>query len=378
MLIFKVWKNIQFCWEKTPTKILNIWGNLNHFIDTCKTRKKKNFWGESVSFGHETVWGIYELGWGRSWLKAKAEAWVHSRPRIPCVPGELTWNHWSCLQLSVKQVLEALIQKSTSADFKRKFNQRVFIFRMKWSSGMKALLKGDVSTALYRARALHNNTQGACSNPSWNPQELYCCLQISTGYSTPAQEISVETVCSICPMWPLHTYGPTGQWTYSSYIFTFICIKVQWLYVWDFQILGSVLGLLLWMSGNLGQMAKTRLGRKEPDSVFFKRCLDWYGKKKWGSVGCAGRRKRHHPKRHSGEEQSLFWEKWVTETESFCEKIWVERQHNSTALSAEPQRWTWSQGECKHSWSILPMRVGRYCWVALDTSRAGRDLALPS
>lgn len=208
-------------------------------------------------------WEICELGWGRSWLKAKAEAWVHSKPRVPCVPGELTWNHWSCLQLSVKQVLEALIQKSTSADFKRKFNQKVFIFRMMWSSGMKALLEGDVSTALYRARALHNNTQGACSNPSWNPQELYCCLQISTGSSTPAQEISVDTVCSICPMWPLHTYGPTGQWTCSSYIFTFICIKVQWLYVWDFQILSSVLGLLLRMSGNLGQMAKTPdLGEK--------------------------------------------------------------------------------------------------------------------
>lgn len=216
-------------------------------------------------------WGVCELGWGRSWLKAKAEAWAHSRPRIPCVPGELTWNHWSCSQLVLSKCWryrsrkihlptsrESLITKCLSSGWSEAQVQRLCCREM------LVLHCTEPELSITTPKLL-------VQSPPWNPQELYRCLQISTGSSTPAQEISVETVCSICPMWPLHIHGPTQQRTYSSYVFTYICIKVQWLYVWDFQILGSVLGLLLWMSGNLGQMAKSPDLREKCQTVWFLR-----------------------------------------------------------------------------------------------------------
>ena len=55
-------------------------------------------------------------------------------------------------------------------------------------------------------------------------------------------------------------------------------------------------------------------------------------------MGCADRRKRRHPRRGSGEEQSQFWERWVTKTESFSGKVWLEKRDKATADSAEPQR----------------------------------------
>lgn len=51
-------------------------------------------------------------------------------------------------------------------------------------------------------------------------------------------------------------------------------LKVKCPYRWDFQILGSLVGLLLWMSGNLGQMAKTagrpKCGGENCQTVFLR------------------------------------------------------------------------------------------------------------
>lgn len=135
MLIFKNVEKEWFCCENRNTEIWNLCGYLDPFRDMYKTRRNEIL-GRKREMGEQCV------EWGRSCLKAKAEAWVLSRPRLPCVHGELTWNHWSCLKISVQQVLEALIQQNASASFKKRFNWKLVSFRMKWSTGMQALLEG--------------------------------------------------------------------------------------------------------------------------------------------------------------------------------------------------------------------------------------------
>lgn len=74
---------------------------------------------------------MYPLAWRRSFFRAKVEAQTLSRPRIPHVCDESSSKRWRCLQINVKQALEALIQKNTYAKFKGKLNQEALSFRVK-------------------------------------------------------------------------------------------------------------------------------------------------------------------------------------------------------------------------------------------------------
>lgn len=82
-------------------------------------------------------------------------------------------------------------------------------------------------------------------------------------------------------------------------------------------------------------------------------------------MDCAGRKKRHHPRRGSGEEQSQFWERWVAETESFCGKIWLERRDKVTARSAEPQRGEASTEYFSHEGGEILLGGFRH-WLSLQ------------
>lgn len=148
-----------------------------------------------------------------------------------------------------------------------------------------------------------------------------------------------------------------------THIYVQISITVKCPYRWDFQILGSLIKLLLWMSGKFGQMAKTAGWPKHGGKI----CQTVFLRSLWAYIERSSRVMWAVEARGRGIIPGGPPRKVVAERQSFCWEIQAERWDKATAQLAETQK-----GEAavklrasKHG-VFYPWGFFRQCWESVE------------